>query len=408
MVVANSFWNTVVVAVAVAIAVVVVPTYFSAVVVNGFSVISSSSSSSRTATTTNTKNTALYGRKIKPGNLGNISNDEVDGTTKKSTSAIKTRTRKKASSATKRDKKKGGGNNNKADSTTKTSTSSISPALAQWMETTEGQEKQNNNNEDTAAAAADIIIPDDDSIDDGGKKKKSRGNKNQSTAAEKEIDVERRKQIDSTLDRLQEVLEEKTGNVRDILNVVKELLSIQESSSNNSNNNNDLRRILLNKERSNYRLAWVGSDDAICHIGTGLHKVPLARMQEVFLNCIGKNRLEILEVISLLGPFPNIKNTLLGTAKMINSSSTNNNSCMMQIVMDSMIDGTGKEILAGTEDNIRRVDLQVAFCDERVIVAVVPNDNDNNDNPLNDDGKRVLLFVKENDLDEKLDALRVS
>lgn len=378
MVVTNSFWNTIVIAVV--IAVVAVPTYFSAVVVvDGFSAVSSSSN------TNNRKNTALYGRKIKPGNLGNISNDDVDGTTKKSTSAIKTRTRKKASSAIKRDKAKkssGGGNKNKADSAT--ASSSMSPALAQWMET----------NEDTTADI--ITTADDDS------KKKSRG-KNVS-AAEKQIDAERRKQIDSTLDRLQEVLEEKTGNVRDILNVVEELLSIQES--NNSNNNIDLRRILLNKERSNYRLAWVGSDDAICHIGTGLHKVPLARMQEVFLNCIGKNRLEILEVISLFGPFPNIKNTLLGTTKMINTSN-NDNSCMMQIAMDSMIDGTGKEILAGTEDNIRKVDLQVAFCDERVIVAVVPNDNDN-DNPLDDDGKRVLVFTKEKDLDEKLDELRVS
>ena len=186
---------------------------------------------------------------------------------------------------------------------------------------------------------------------------------------------------------------------------MEELLAIPES--NNSNNNIDLRRILLKKERSNYRLAWVGSDDAICHIGTGLHKVPLARMQEVFLNCIGKNRLEILEVISLFGPFPNIKNTLLGTTKMINTSNNDNSSCMMQIAMDSMIDGTGKEFLAGTEDNIRIVDLQVAFCDERVIVAVVPNDNDN-DNPLDDDGKRVLVFTKEKDLDEKLDELRVS
>ena len=391
MVVTNSFWNTIVVAVA--IAVVAVPTtYFSAVVVvDGFSAVSSSSNTNNIR-----KNTAVYGRKIKPGNLGNISTDDVDGTTKKSTSAIKTRTRKKASSAIKRDKAKkkssGGNNNNNNKADSATTSSSMSPALAQWMET----------NEDTTA---DIITTtaddDDDSIDDG-KKKKSRG-KNLS-AAEKQIDVERRKQIDSTLDRLQEVLEEKTGNVRDILNVVEELLSIQES--NNSNNNIDLRRILLKKERSNYRLAWVGSDDAICHIGTGLHKVPLARMQEVFLNCIGKNRLEILEVISLFGPFPNIKNTLLGTTKMINTSN-NDNSCMMQIAMDSMIDGTGKEILAGTEDNIRIVDLQVAFCDERVIVAVVPNDNDN-DNPLDDDGKRVLVFTKEKDLDEKLDELRVS
>ena len=59
----------------------------------------------------------------------------------------------------------------------------------------------------------------------------------------------------------------------------------------------------------------MGSDVAICHVGTGLHKVPLARLQEVFLSCLGRNRLEVLEVIRILGPFPNVKNVLQGAAK---------------------------------------------------------------------------------------------
>jgi len=356
---------------------------------------------------TNT-NTALYGRRMKSGTLGNISfsndDDDSDGnisTTKKTNSAIKTRTRKKASSATKRNKKKDGNNNKKANLST--TTPSISPALAQWMETTEGQ-KEN--------TSADVMIV--DSIDDDGKKvkKKVKRQRPQSKQLRRQSqrgnDV-RQIKIDSTLDCLQKILEEKSGNVRDILNIVQELLLIDDqlSLSQPSKKSNDLRQLLMSKERIDYRLSWVGGDDAICHIGTGLHKVPLARMQEVFLNCIGSNRIEILEVISLLGPFPNVKNILQGTTKMINDKGSNAD---VQIVMDKMFDGTGKEILAGTDDNIRRVDLQIAFCDERVIVAVVPPEGKNKDNtinPLDNDGKRVLLFVKENKLDEKLDALRV-
>ena len=43
-------------------------------------------------------------------------------------------------------------------------------------------------------------------------------------------------------------------------------------------------KALLNRNLMNYSLAWVGSDEAICHLGTGLHKVPLARLQDIFLS----------------------------------------------------------------------------------------------------------------------------
>ena len=80
----------------------------------------------------------------------------------------------------------------------------------------------------------------------------------------------------------------------------------------------------------------------------------------------------------------------------------------MEIVMDSMVDGTGKEILAGTEENIRRVNLQVYFADERAIVAVVPpEDGSLRADPLQDNGSNVLVFIKEDELDEKLNSLRV-
>jgi hypothetical protein len=171
---------------------------------------------------------------------------------------------------------------------------------------------------------------------------------------------------------------------------------------------------LAGNRRYDYRLAWVGSDDAICHIGTGLHKVPLARMQEVFWSCLGKNRIEILEVIRILGPFPNVRNTLQGTTQLgkttTASAIANENAVStLNIVMDSMIDGTGKQILAGTADNIRRVELHLYYADERVMVAVVPGtDGKVRSDPLENNGSNVLVFLREEALDDKLDALRVS
>jgi hypothetical protein len=77
--------------------------------------------------------------------------------------------------------------------------------------------------------------------------------------------------------------------------------------------------------------------------------------------------------------------------------------------MDSMIDGTGKEITAGTDDNIRRVKLHVHFADPSAILAVVPPESGNvREDPLEDNGSHALLFVREDDLEAKLDMMRVS
>ena len=120
------------------------------------------------------------------------------------------------------------------------------------------------------------------------------------------------------------------------------------------------------------------------------------------MNCLGRNRIEILEVISLIGPFPNVKNQLQGTTEISTDGQA------VQIVMDRMVDGTGKEIKSDSGDNIRRVDLEVAFSDERVILVVMPDSDNKNTQPLDDNGKRVLLFIREDDLDERLEELRVN
>ncbi len=206
----------------------------------------------------------------------------------------------------------------------------------------------------------------------------------------------------------------------------------------------------------NYRLAWVGSDASVCHIGTGLHKVPLARLQEVFLSFQPRNRLRLLEGIRGLGPFPNIKNRLQGTHESVlidnpvleASGSTGSSSSQLpwqqwEIDWTSMIDGVGKEILAGNSDRVRKVSLQVAFCHPKVLVAVIPPTTTTTTttataaslamgknqrgggggssskskvsstqvirtDPLEDNGAHVLVFVRDEEMDDKLEKLRVA
>merc|ERR1712157_34102 len=153
-----------------------------------------------------------------------------------------------------------------------------------------------------------------------------------------------------------------------------------------------------NKNDNHYRMLWAGSDNAICHGGSGLHNVPLARLQEVFLSFF-KSAVEVFEVIRVIGPFPNVKNTLKGN--IVNSNNTPNN--IANTIYTSMIDGTGKEVLAGKEENEKNVPIDVILATENIIVWKVPNNDDNGNN-----GDDYLIFVREFDLDGRLDILRVS
>lgn len=187
---------------------------------------------------------------------------------------------------------------------------------------------------------------------------------------------------------------------------LKRLLLLQQQQQQGSNKQQ-------RRQRLDYRLAWAGSDAAVCAVGTGLHKVPLARLQEVFLTLPGRNRVQYTEVIRILGPFPNVKNTLQGsgsvatatTAANKNKNTNGRSAADWKIVWDSMIDGTGKELLAGKAENTQTVQLNVHYSDEQVIVATtLPGCHD----VFQDQGQHVLLFVRDDAMDEKLEALRVA
>lgn len=161
--------------------------------------------------------------------------------------------------------------------------------------------------------------------------------------------------------------------------------------------------------RPAYRLAWVGSDAALCHVGTSLHKVPLARLQEMYL-LLGYNKWELLEVIRILGPFPNVRNTLKGEVKVKRrDGAAAREGAMLRVEYQSMIDGTGKELLAGRD--VKTVDLDVWHASERALVCTLPGGGDGagaGADPLGGDGAGVLLFVAEEDVDAQLEKLRAA
>ena len=354
--------------------------------------------------------TALFGGKRRGRLTNNVSLDE-DGNV--------------ARIMTKREKQKLGSSKMKKKNASSSSTT-ISPLLAEWAKDNDNSSSTSSSKESstpsttTVSTSATTFIPfDNDNNNETTNKKKRKANKRAQRAALNAIQTQ---QIDTLLEQINDMLQTTNLDRVELVSLIKSLVTFGSSSS---SNNND--QVLLPTLKSivstrpgkdetspSYRLAWVGSDNAICHIGTSLHKVPLARLQEVFLT-LGYNRWELYEVIRIIGPFPNVRNTLKGDVKLnkLSSSSYEREGVRMEISYTSMIDGTGKEILAGKEDNIKYVNLDVWFANEKVIVCTVPsegkeNDDGNGEDPFTGDGFNVLFFVGEENLDEQLEKLRAA
>jgi hypothetical protein len=334
----------------------------------------------------------LWLKKGRKGKLGSLFTD--DGTTaspapKQSRQTTATSTRnKKTTASTKTNSKQG----------------SVSPDLAAWM----ARESSSSSTNSATTTTTTNLQPEDDESgsvftsfegDDSkskSKKQKGRRTKESSSQASTADTVRRDGQVKLLLKELEETLAKKEKTVADILSTVRQLTQL---------NSDNLRQLAAGSAARDYRLAWVGSDDAVTYLGTGLHKVPLARLQEVFLSMQGKSRIQVLEVIRILGPFPNIKNTLQGVCKVDKLSE---DATGWSLEWDSMVDGTGKELIAGKEENRQTVDLQVYYCDSSVLVAIVPPPSGSlRADPLEQDGANVMVFVREKDLDGKLETLRV-
>lgn len=367
--------------------------------------------------------TKLHARGIKKGSLRkNLENAGVDDikVTRKNSSPKSKSSKSSINKSSITNSKKGG----------------VSPTLAQWAASTQSSSTENtvtstsststststtistpepDANESTATEFTNFTNDEND-IEEGRNKKNKKNQKNKSErrsrqAQRKEEENQIRKKVQSTISSLESLLEvESNRDVDGILQKIRDLTDMTSESVGSS-----MKALCLGAKRINYRMIWAGSDEAICHVGTGLHKVPLARLEEIFMT-IGKSRMEMYEVIRILGPFPNVKNILKGdVATMKSKTQLSQSQPVLQICYDSMIDGTGKEILAGKEENTRAVEVLTLFASEDIIVCQTPgtskNENDKEDpyeNGIGVNGSNLLLFALEEDMETKLKSLRVA
>ena len=297
-------------------------------------------------------------------------------------------------------KKKGKKGGTSPKSSTSSSGVGVSSKLSQWA--ADGQEDvpvASTTVEETAAAEKKSTKKKD------GDKSKVRKVRQAERRAE---EVERQRLVENTVDDLLDIFdpldeEGQSKKQRKVEFDMPTVLNKIQLLIDNPNPNTGLKGLTSGQKLRDYRMVWAGSDDAICHLGTGLHNVPLARLEEVFLT-LGKKRIEVKEVIRILGPFPNVRNTLKGDVALPKSGGTSGAASKMKVEYDSMIDGTGKQILAGSEQNKKALDLDVLFADENAIVCAVPSE----EGGVGEQGSKVLFFAAEDSMNVKLEMLRVA
>lgn len=135
-----------------------------------------------------------------------------------------------------------------------------------------------------------------------------------------------------------------------------------------------------------WRLVWARSDEGVGAIGTGLHRVPLAKLEDIFLS-VSPRRVIVSEIVRVMGPFPNIKNVLSGSSSV--SPTT------VAFSYDKVFDGTGKEL---TNSQARDVSFKLASLSKNVMVICATSLG----------SAEWLVFEREDDLAGALTALRVS
>ena len=136
-----------------------------------------------------------------------------------------------------------------------------------------------------------------------------------------------------------------------------------------------------------WKLVWARSDEGVCNIGTGLHKVPLANLEEIFLT-LSDRKITTTEVIRVVGPFPNVKNLLFGSAKVSPTKG-------LALSYSDCIDGTGNKLKG---EQARDVAFGVASLSRDVLVLEASGVGD----------AEWLVFEREPDLAGMLASSRVA
>lgn len=148
-----------------------------------------------------------------------------------------------------------------------------------------------------------------------------------------------------------------------------------------------------------WKLAFASSSDALGVVGTGLHNVPLTKMEDLFISIRGNGKktkevpssVEVCEVLRVIGPFPNVRNTLTGAC-------VPGRDAALTFSYTKMIDGNGGVIQAKDGGTQRVVRFEGAYVNDKCLVLTAASSREAQD---------VLVFTREADLDGELKKLRV-
>ena len=228
--------------------------------------------------------TQLYARGIKKGSL----RKNVDGTNINDIAIAKPQTQKKSKQQ----------NEKKMAPLKKSSNSGISPSLAQWASsnkstsTTKSMTDNTLNNEEEEVVVPMYTSFEEEDTSESKSKSKSKKNKKKNTSERRSRQAQRNKEQElirqktqAIVIELEELLDVESN--RDMDAILGKIRQLTESYDNNNNSNignyenisSTMKALSSGQKRRDYRMVWAGSDEAICHVGTGLHKVPLARLQ---------------------------------------------------------------------------------------------------------------------------------
>lgn len=235
--------------------------------------------------------TQLYARGIKKGSLRkNLENTSVDDIASTSSSKSKPKSKQKVIKS----------NTRKAAIKSKDSSGGVSPTLAQWAASSQNSpspssssslSKTTSSFSPVAAAEFTSFAPDiasdeeeEDMFDDNDNQKKGKKKKNKNGSSERRArQTQRRKEEEQTrlktqsiIAQLEELLDVESN--RDMDAILGTIRALTDNAS-HENVASSMKNLCAGTKRRDYRMIWAGSDDAICHVGTGLHKVPLARLQ---------------------------------------------------------------------------------------------------------------------------------
>jgi len=156
----------------------------------------------------------------------------------------------------------------------------VSPSLAQWAASNKSSPL------DQKEEVLEMVSEDQvDSVAEYASFKKTKKGKKQNISERRTRQAQRQKEENQMRQKTQNIISDleellDVDSTRDIGSILGKIGALTDLNHGKEDNViSSMKTLCAGQKRRDYTMIWAGSDDAICHLGTGLHKVPLARLQ---------------------------------------------------------------------------------------------------------------------------------